>query len=176
MTAERVLGWEDLPSLQNEESTAKESMYGIQFADDGTAFILAGHYDSGYNFYPRLFTSTVSALANREASEVEGAYANAAGYSWNILWDEDSSVLWCMAGNNLEARDKDGKILDTFTPNELGDNIYSVALLNDTEIGGIPDGDGETGGGCDTGAWGFTVFVLLACLCLIRRASARKSA
>jgi hypothetical protein len=35
-----------------------------------------------------------------------------------------------MTGISLEARDKSGGLIRSFTPSELGDNIYSVSLLD----------------------------------------------
>jgi hypothetical protein len=67
-----------------------------------------------------------------------------------------------MAGNDLYAFDSDGKIIRVFTPAELGDNIYSVAIF-DADVYGGGDADGMPGG-CAAGAGGFAAFVSLGAL------------
>jgi hypothetical protein len=148
MTARQALDGRSLPYTVNGESV-NVGMYAVDFAPDGTAFVLAGSYDAGYTFRARLFVTTAARLSAGDiADELKAEYANSPGKSWGLLWDEPSGTLWCMAGTKLEARDKNGALLHAFTARELGDNIYSVSLLN-----GVPD-PGDGGGGKDSGGGG----------------------
>jgi hypothetical protein len=131
MTARQVLDGHDIPYTVNGES-ANVGMYGIDFAPDGTAFLLSGSYDSSYMFRARLFVTTAARLAAGDAGTSVKEYTQSPGYSWDILWDGPSATLWCMTGRSLEARNKAGALLRTFTPAEVGDNIYSISLLNGT--------------------------------------------
>ena len=75
-------------------------MYGIQFASDGTAYLLTGSYtdedpsDRSQRFRCRLFVTTEAAMAAGDPGTVAATYTTNTGYSWGILWDEPSSVLW----------------------------------------------------------------------------------
>ncbi|MDR1048666.1 MAG: hypothetical protein LBL51_02830 [Synergistaceae bacterium] len=129
MTARRVLDGRDIPHDLGGGRTAAVGMYGIQFASDGTAYILAGSYDADYVFRARLFVTTAAALSSGDPGTVRASYSGVPGYSWEILYDEDAETLWCMTGRNLEARKKDGGLIRTFYPSELGDNIYSFSPL-----------------------------------------------
>jgi hypothetical protein len=136
MSSRQVLDGSDMPHVLDDGTTAAVGMYGIQFTSDGTAFLLAGSYSRGYDFRARIFKTTASALAAgdkgsliAEYSPVTGSSLNK-GYSWDILWDEPSETLWCMTGSALEARSVSGALVRSFTPAELGDNIYSISLLN----------------------------------------------
>jgi hypothetical protein len=129
MTARQVLDGHDLPYSVNGKSV-NVGMYGIDFASDGTAFILTGSYGSDYTFRARLFVTSASRLAAGDAGSPVHEYTGQSGYSWDILWDEEGATLWCMAGKSLEARSKGGALARAFTPSEMGDNIYSIALLN----------------------------------------------
>ncbi|MDR1649975.1 MAG: hypothetical protein LBR71_06910, partial [Synergistaceae bacterium] len=166
MTARQALDGRNLPYTVNGEPV-NVGMYAVDFARDGTAFVLAGSYNAGYSFRARLFVTTAARLAagDVDGSAVAAEYRNIPGESWGLLWDEPAGTLWCMAGTKLEARDKNGAPLRTFTARELGDNIYSVSLLN-----GVPDpGDGGGGGkdegggggGCNAGLGAAAVFLFL---------------
>jgi hypothetical protein len=139
MTARQALDGRSIPYEMPDGTTAAVGMYGVQFASDGTAYLLTGSYDKDYKFRARLFVTTAGKLSNGDAGSVAVKFGTKAGYSWDILWDEQDSVLWCMAGTELQARDKNGGILRTFTPDELGDNIYSAALLNGSGTADTPD-------------------------------------
>jgi hypothetical protein len=130
MTARQVLDGQDIPYEMSDGTTAAVGMYGIQFASDGTAFILTGSYSASNTFRARLFVTTASNLSNVNEGNVVVKFGAKSGYSWDILWDESASTLWCMAGTELQARAKNGGLIRTFTPSELGDNIYSISLLN----------------------------------------------
>lgn len=56
------------------------------------------------------------------------------GYSWGVLYDDAADTLWCLVGQSLQARAKDGKLIRSFTPLDLGDNVYSISLFNETTI------------------------------------------
>jgi hypothetical protein len=79
--------------------------------------------------------TTAANLANGKPGSMIKEYSASGGYygySWDILYDRDSGVLWCMAGRSLEARGPDGSLIRKFTPAEIGDNVYSIAkILND---------------------------------------------
>ena len=159
-------------------------MYGIQFAADGTAYLLTGSYtdedpsDRSQRFRCRLFVTTEAAMAAGNPGTVAATYTTNTGYSWGILWDEPSSVLWVMTGTRLEARHKSGERQAVFVPFELGDNVYSVSLLNGVSVGDSPAGDGDGGGGgCDTGALAPLVALaaLTATVCLALRSRRRQA-
>jgi hypothetical protein len=172
MTAKRVLDGHDIPYTVNRKSV-NVGMYGIQFAQDGTAFLLTGSYDGDYVFRARLFITTASRLSNGDAGSVAAEYAGKLGYSWDILWDEADSALWCMTGASLEARAKDGSVLREFSARELGDNIYSISLLNGYvgggDGGGGTGGSGGGGGGCSGGPGTAAIAVVLWLLLPRRR-------
>jgi hypothetical protein len=180
MTVKQVLDGHDMPYTIDGQSV-NVGLYGVDFADDGTAFILAGSYSADYTFRARLYVTTESGLAEGDAGAVVKEYSGAAGkgYSWGILWDEADSILWCMTGKSLEARSKTGSPLREFTPAELGDNVYSVALLNGIAIdeGGDEETSGGSGGGCDTGAFSLVcaaVLIWLASLMYVSFAGLKK--
>jgi hypothetical protein len=168
MTASQVLDGLDIPHELPDGTTAAVGIYGVQFASDGTAFILAGSYSASNKFRARLFITTASALSNGQAGEAVLTFSTKGGFSWEILWDEKESTLWCMGGTELQAIDKNGAVIRTFTPSELGDNIYSFSLLDNYTGGGSDNGGGGNsgsngggGGGCDSGAaWLFAALVL----------------
>jgi hypothetical protein len=170
MTARQVLDGRDIRHELNDGSTAAVGIYGVQFASDGTMFILAGSYDSDYTFRARLFVTTVEKLENGDLGEAENfaaamEYTNKHGYSWDILWDERTSTLWCMTGTSLEARSKSGELIRSFTPSELGDNIYSLSLLDDyTDSGSNGGGGSSGGGGCSAGFTGIAVLMIASAL------------
>jgi hypothetical protein len=112
--------------------------YGVDFTDDGTAFILAGGYDSGMDFKGRLFKIPASDLTAGGQRAIDGLvvahnFTNAGGHSWwdGVTWDAKSDTVWCMSGTHLIAFDKNGNVIRDFTPLELGEDIYSVALFNE---------------------------------------------
>jgi hypothetical protein len=170
MTAKQVLDGHDMPYTVGGKSI-NVGMYGIQFAEDGTAFLLTGSYSGDYVFRARLFITTASRLSRGDAGEAAVEYASERGYSWDILWDEKDSALWCMTGTSLEARAKDGALLREFLPIELGDNVYSVSLLDDYTGGGNQGsmgGGGDSGGGgggCSAGAF---IFAMVPALWYLR--------
>jgi hypothetical protein len=156
MTAKRVLDGHDIPYSVNGEPV-NVGMYGIQFAQDGTAFLLAGSFSGDYVFRARLFVTTASRLSQGNVGPAAAGYTGKRGDSWDILWDELDAALWCMTGTSLEARAKDGSLLREFSARELGDNIYSISLLDgysgsgdDGDSGGSA-GSGGGGGGCSGG-------------------------
>jgi hypothetical protein len=139
MTARRALDGRDIPYELTDGTTAAVGMYGVQFAADGTAFLLTGSYGADMTFRARLFVTTAGRLSGGDAGSLAVKFGTKPGYSWDILWDEADSTLWCMAGTELQARGKNGGIIRTFTPGELGDNVYSVALLNGSGAPDSPD-------------------------------------
>jgi hypothetical protein len=178
MTAKQVLDGHDIPYTVDGQSV-NVGLYGVDFADDGTAYVLAGSYSADYSFRARLFVTTESRLAAGDAGRVVQEYANSqayAGYSWGLLWDEADSTLWCMTGRSLEARDKAGSNPRSFTPAELGDNVYSISLLNGAVLDDDEDNSGNNGnngdsggggGGCDTRASGLIVLLVLVSLAML---------
>jgi hypothetical protein len=183
MPVRRVLAGADIP-----DGSTAVGMYGVQFAPDGAAYILTGSYDSAYNFRARLFRTTASDLSAGGADKLTliKAYSRGdgrAGYSWQILYDDPSGTLWWMTGRALEAYSGDGEYLRSFTPNELGDNIYSFSLLNGIspeDIGADPGEGGayagENGarysygaGSCDTGAGALFALLMTAVVTCRRR-------
>lgn len=185
MTSRKIIDCAD--SMQDPVRPGSVSGYGITIAKDGTAYLLAGSYsgdsDPGmggndkYTAYNgRIFVTTAEALsAMGDPGEVAASYFDS-GFSWDIVFDDKDSTLWCMVGKALEARDKNGALVRRFEPAELGDNIYSVAVMDDLENSGGGEGDdgqgggsdGGGGGGCDSGADAGFAAALLAVLCCTR--------
>ncbi len=195
MTSKEIINCAD--SMQNPSKPGAVSGYGISFAKDGTAYIMVGSYsgsadgnmggnDKYTGFNGRIFVTTAEALSKiGDPGEVAASYYDS-GFSWDIVFDEKDSTLWCMVGKALEARDKNGALLRRFEPAELGDNIYSVAVMDDLENSGGGDddggddgnGDSSSGGGCDSDAgYGFVCVLLFSfCLTRVMRAQGRKCA
>ncbi|MDR1205976.1 MAG: hypothetical protein LBL26_10940 [Peptococcaceae bacterium] len=123
--------------------------YGIAFTEGGTAFILAGGYDNSMDFKGRLFKLPADKLAAGGTEAISSlqtahSFTGASGHSWwdGVTWDAKSDTLWCMAGTHLFAFDRNGAFQRDFTPVELGEDIYSVALFNEpssSDPGGEPD-------------------------------------
>ena len=144
MTAKQALDFENVTGVL---AGAGWGAYGVDFTDDGTAFILAGGYNSAMDFKGRLFKIPAADLAAGGATAINALvtahdFTNASGHSWwdGVTWDAKSQTVWIMAGTHLFAFDKDGNVKRDFTPAELGEDIYSVALFNEK----IPDGPGIT--------------------------------
>ena len=106
---------------------------GLAIANDGTMFLLLGRYHSDDNwnldwrFDVMLFITNVSDMSIGTEIPLSGD-----GFSWGIAWSEDDRTLWVMAGTELQARGKDGQLLNLnngrpFTPAQLGSNIYSIS-------------------------------------------------
>ncbi|MEG1604146.1 MAG: hypothetical protein RRY12_03820 [Cloacibacillus sp.] len=188
MTSRKLIDCSD--SMQDPSRPATVSGYGITIAKDGTAYIMAGSYhgaadsrmggnDNYAGFNGRIFVTTAEALSKMgDPGEVAASYYNA-GFSWDLVFDEKDSTLWCMVGKALEARDKSGALVRRFEPAELGDNIYSIAVMDDlknfdSDDGGDNDGghggtsDGGGGGGCDSGAGCGFAAAMLIFLCRTR--------
>ncbi|MDR1472795.1 MAG: hypothetical protein LBS75_09750 [Synergistaceae bacterium] len=142
MTPRQVLDGKSLTYKVNGQDVAI-GMYGVQFAPDGTAYLLTGSYSADYNFRGRLYVTTAAALAKGNAGVLRAEYSAKEGYSgfsWDILYDRGSGVLWCMVGKSLEARNPDGSLIKKLTPGALGDNIYSIAeILTDTDEEETPE-------------------------------------
>jgi Synergist-CTERM protein sorting domain-containing protein len=126
----------------------------ITITPRGTAYILV--YNMNWpTIDARIYKASVGDLANGGMGTQLPAIASAEGASWLMLWDEADATLWVGAGKEIEARDANGNVVKTFTPADLGDNAYSIALIG----GGGDTGGGGSGGGCDAG---FGLFALLA--------------
>ena len=149
----------------------------ITMTPGGTAYILV------YNMnWPttdaRIYKVSVNDLATGSMGTHLPAIASTQGSSWLVLWDEVDATLWVGAGNDIEARDADGKIVKTFTPAELGDNAYSIALIGSSSDSGDSDDGGDSGdsgnsvgnnsGGCDAG-FGLLALFAIAFVVLTRR-------
>ncbi|MDR3164411.1 MAG: hypothetical protein LBU13_02435 [Synergistaceae bacterium] len=137
MSARQVLDFEQVTGVL---AGAGWGAYGIDFTDDGTAFILAGGYDNSMDYKGRLLKIPAGELTKGgqdaiNALEIKHDFTDASGHSWwdGVTWDAKSSTVWCMAGTHLFALDKDGNFKRDFTPSELGEDIYSVALLNEPQ-------------------------------------------
>jgi hypothetical protein len=177
MTARQILDGHDIP-YAIDGKPVNVGMYGIQFAPDGTAFLLAGSYSGDYVFRARLFVASADRLSQGDVGPAVVEYVGKRGYSWDILWDEEDSALWCMTGASLEARGKDGSLLRAFDPKELGDNVYSISILDDysgaieDNGGGNAESQGESsggGGGCSDGLGSFALLALPAAFALKKR-------
>jgi hypothetical protein len=80
-----------------------------------------------------------------------------------------------MTGQYMDAWSKSGALTRTYSPNDLGDNIYSISILNELNDGnGGESGGGGGGGGCNVGL-GFAGLAAMAGLIIrARRREKRK--
>ena len=131
MTAKRVLSAKDIPALSGKPDVLP---YGISIAADGTAFLLCLTYEADYSTSVKLFVTDVKKLSAGDAGTAVD-YVGSFGYSWDVKYDDTADVLWCMAGSDLQIRDKAGALVKTFTPSELGNNIGTITVLADTGAG-----------------------------------------
>jgi Synergist-CTERM protein sorting domain-containing protein len=141
MTAKQVLDFENVTGVL---AGAGWGAYGIDFTDDGTAFILAGGYNPSMDFKGRLFKIPAAELAKGgqdalDALEIVHNFTNASGHSWwdGVTWDAKSQTVWIMAGTHLFAFGKDGTYKKDFDPATLGEDIYSVAVFNEQFPSGV---------------------------------------
>jgi hypothetical protein len=127
----QVLDGNDMTN--NASPGAAIGMYGIQFAPDGTAYILCGSYSAGYNFTGMLYVTTAKKLASSgdygKLMATYTAQGGSSGFSWDILYDKSSGALWSMVGKALEVRNPNGTLIAKLTPGQLGDNIYSISEI-----------------------------------------------
>lgn len=137
MESKKVLGGHDIVIYKDAAQTQRAAvgMYGITFAPDGTAFLLGGSYDgsfeAGYSgFFAKIFKTTAARLSKGDYGEEIGSFG-AAGFSWTLVYDKFSNVLWAMTGKKLNRYDKSGKLQRVYEPNELGDNIYSISVIGE---------------------------------------------
>jgi hypothetical protein len=149
LTAVKV--W-DLGAIADIGDSAR-SVYGIDIAPDGTAFVVVGGYDADWSFSSKLYVSTASKLSAGEYSDPVSVPAGA--YIESIAYDSKLDTLWCaldrFVNGSLEARDRSGRILKTITPSELGNSIGNFTIIGETPRY-EKDAEGESGGGgCDAG-------------------------
>ncbi|MCL1941782.1 MAG: SYNERG-CTERM sorting domain-containing protein, partial [Synergistaceae bacterium] len=90
---------------------------------------LSGEYDASWNFSATLYVTTVAKLSAGDHGA--GSNISGTGYEWGIIWSEPDQTLWVMAGSGLQARSKTGALIESFTPSQLGDSIYSISPLDD---------------------------------------------
>jgi hypothetical protein len=82
-----------------------------------------------------------------------------------------------MTGQYMDAWSKSGALTRTYSPNDLGDNIYSISILN--ELNDVPPGNGNGGGsgggggGCNAGL-GFAGLAAMTGLIIRARREKRK--
>lgn len=106
---------------------------GLAVANDGTAFLLVGGYDANWDFGSKLFVTTITKMSAGDFGTVISMPLEA-GYSRGIAWSEFDQTFWVMVGKDLQARSKTGALLESFTPAQLGNNIYTISPL---EGGGL---------------------------------------
>jgi hypothetical protein len=160
----------DLDDVLNDTAFegADKGVSGISIAKDGTAYLLLGGYDTSYNFIARLYIATVNELVNGDVGTL-APESTGTGYAWGIVYDENLKTLWLTAGNQIEARDKDGVIKKTFAPGDLDGDAYKTAIIGGTGryITPPPPPPDNGGGGCDTGVGAF-VLLLVASAALFK--------
>jgi hypothetical protein len=158
MTSEKII------DLGNEALDLDKAYggYSVTIAPDGTAFLLLTNYDASYNMTIKLYVTSVAEMSQGSIGREAQPFGEKTGYSWGLLYDDKTETLWCMAGTDLEARAKDGSIKKIFTPADLGDDIYSIALIDSagSSSGGPGSSSGGGGGGCNAG---FAFLALLVC-------------
>jgi hypothetical protein len=128
----------------------------ITVAGDGTIYLLAGGYDSSGGDWPwpyetKLFKTDSTRLSSGNLGTALPPLTSSEGSSWLVRWDENDSTLWVGAGTKIEARDADGSLLESFTPAQLGDNAYSIAVIDTDAVDDDNNNGGSNGGGCNAG-------------------------
>jgi hypothetical protein len=177
--------------LNNYEELGLDGPYsgsGIDIAPDGTAFLMLLRYGDDWKSIAKLYVTSANKMASNDpiGTEIQGAFTGKDGISWGVIYDKNDGLFWCMAGTNLEARDRDGNIIPNreFTPGMLEGRITSVAVVKDASgdgSGSSGDGSGSGssgggGGGCDSGLLGgFGGLGLLALLALYAGPASRAS-
>ena len=107
-------------------------VYGLTIANDGTVFLLVGGYNSiTWNFDATLYVTTVTALSAGASLGSSISISSTGGYSWGLAWSESDQTLWVMAGEKLQARDKNGILKKTFFSSGLGYGVYSITTWRD---------------------------------------------
>ncbi|MDR0648073.1 MAG: hypothetical protein LBF92_01890 [Synergistaceae bacterium] len=138
---------------------------GIAIDEDGNAMLMLLNYyipdeNSPYDIRmrPRLYFASVEGMvADGSIGAEVSQFTGKEGSSWGVSYDESTKTFWCMAGKELIAFNKDGSQKQEFSRADLGDDIYSVAVVGPIQDAG---GSGESdngpggGGGCDTGLLG----------------------
>jgi Synergist-CTERM protein sorting domain-containing protein len=166
MTASQVLNLEEIKSLTGLD-VAKAM--GIAIADDGAALLLI---NDGATWAPSALyaTSAAKLLSSAPALDKAGTKidAPAEGYAFYAEYDSENSLFWVGRGQGLEARGKDGALIKSWTPAELGDNIYSIAVIRNKNVTTPPAGTEGSGGGCGVG-FGAPLALLAAAALLLRR-------
>jgi hypothetical protein len=127
-----------------------KGMSGLEITKNGTVYLLAGGYDTSFAFDAQLYTTSVNNLTAGNLGSAAPRFTSS-GYSWGILFDETLGKLWCMAGNELQARDGDDVSIveKSFTENDLGGPIYKIAVISAGESPDNPDGPNGNGGDDD---------------------------
>jgi hypothetical protein len=159
----------DLNTVADPEFAGKEKgVLGFWIAKDGTVYLLVGGYDSVSKAYvSKLYITTAARLSKGEIGESVPSFPSVSG----ILYDEYTETLWAWTeswvsdgGGALHAYDKNANPLQTFTPADLGDNFYFLALLEAVTLPGSPADNGGSGGGCDAGLGVFALLLSAAVL------------
>ncbi|MDL2264682.1 hypothetical protein LJC31_08535, partial [Synergistaceae bacterium OttesenSCG-928-I11] len=160
MTARRLL---DAKTLSAFADAPDALVHSIAVAKDGTAYLLVIAYMEDYSATAKLYVTDVTKLSNGDAGTAHDL--TGVGYSWGLAYGEEAQTLWCMTGSELQARDKSGALVKTFTPQDLGNNIGSIAPLADTGSGkpglfytaSAPDYSGSSTGVVTKDGTAFTV-------------------
>jgi Synergist-CTERM protein sorting domain-containing protein len=172
MTATELIDFDNVTTTGFSFNSPK----GIAFADDGTALIAVGD-----DWNPGAIYRTSAALlasggnADAKAGTRIGTFTPAAsGYTFGVAYDRGNATFWVGNGSNLEARDRNGALLKSFTPAELGDNMYAMTVIGkygDSSGDGTPGGDNQStgGGGCDAGFGAISLIVAVLAVSLKRR-------
>jgi hypothetical protein len=145
---------------------------GIAFADDGTALIAVGDdWDPGAIYRTSAALLASGGSDNTKAGTRIGTFTPAAsGYTFGVAYDRGNATFWVGNGDNLEARDRYGALLKSFTPAELGDNMYAMTVID--KYGGSPSGGSQAGdslGGCDAGFGALSLLLAALVVSLKRR-------
>ena len=151
----------DLTAVQDVDDSAR-SVYAIDIAPDGTAFVVVGGYDvvqvegseyPDWNFSSKLYVTTVSKLSEGEFSEPISASEGT--YIERMAYDSKLDTLWCAMNGvgygSLEARDRSGRLIKTITPAELGNNIGNFTVIGEAPRYVKGAEDAGSGGGCGAG-------------------------
>ncbi|WP_312200726.1 hypothetical protein [Anaerospora hongkongensis] len=120
----------------------------IAFSDDGTAYVLAGCYNTaGTHLVGNLYKTTAAVINGKTEAPLSDlgtplATFDTAGYLWALLYENVAAVnadrLWFVKGNQIDIYKPDGSSARSFMPAELGTGDVNVHLNSVTLIGQAP--------------------------------------
>ncbi|GHV56583.1 hypothetical protein FACS1894216_20600 [Synergistales bacterium] len=136
---------------------------GLAIAPNGSAYLSLIAYDAEWNADTKLYVTTVAKIVNSDIGAEVPPQGTHVGYGYGVHWDQYANALWTTYGKYLEKRTAAGTLLQEFSPSQLGNNIYSVAVYDASSTPQQSGGSGGgSGGGCDAGAGALGLIILAA--------------